>query len=166
MLAGVPGVLPCAAELSWHPEKGFRWAELPVPREGKPGFTLLPPEQTGITFTNSLRRTHLRRQPGAVQRFRVGHRGHLPRRAAGHFFLQPGRAQRAVQEPGGNEIQGRDGGVRDQVRQPDLPRGGVCGHQRGRLAGFAGQHDGVTGCCVSRTRGTGRLPNAANMPAR
>jgi len=38
----------------WHPEKGFRWAELAVPREGKAGFTLLPPEQTGITFTNPL----------------------------------------------------------------------------------------------------------------
>ena len=47
-------MLPCAAELAWHPEKGFRWAELPVPTEGKAGFTLLPPEQTGITFTNPL----------------------------------------------------------------------------------------------------------------
>ena len=35
-------------------EKGFRWAELPVPQEGKAGFTLLTPEQTGITFTNPL----------------------------------------------------------------------------------------------------------------
>ena len=47
-------MLPCAAELVWHPETGFRWAELPVPREGTAGFTLLKPEQTGITFTNSL----------------------------------------------------------------------------------------------------------------
>ena len=48
------GMLPCAAEQAWHPEQGFRWAELAVPREGKAGFTLLPPEQTGITFTNPL----------------------------------------------------------------------------------------------------------------
>ncbi len=48
------GMLPCAAELAWHPGKGFRWAELPGLREGKAGFTLLPPEQTGITFTNPL----------------------------------------------------------------------------------------------------------------
>ena len=54
MLTGALGMLPCAAELVWHPEKGFRWAELAVPREGKAGFTLLPPEQTGITFTNPL----------------------------------------------------------------------------------------------------------------
>ncbi len=54
LLAGALGMLPCAAELIWHAEKGFRWAELAVPREGKAGFTLLPPEQTGITFTNPL----------------------------------------------------------------------------------------------------------------
>ncbi len=54
ILAGALGMLPCAAELMWHAEKGFRWAELAVPREGQAGFTLLPPEQTGITFTNPL----------------------------------------------------------------------------------------------------------------
>ena len=54
LLAGATGILPCAAEQAWHQEKGFRWAELPVPREGKAGFTLLGPEQTGITFTNPL----------------------------------------------------------------------------------------------------------------
>jgi hypothetical protein len=48
------GIFPCAAELQWHQGKGFQWAELQVPKEGKPGFTLLPPEQTGITFTNPL----------------------------------------------------------------------------------------------------------------
>ena len=48
------GIFPCAAELQWHPEKGFQWAELQVSIEGKPGFTLLTPEQTGITFTNPL----------------------------------------------------------------------------------------------------------------
>jgi hypothetical protein len=54
ILTGVVGILPCAAELQWHQEKGFQWAELQVPKEGRPGFTLLPPEQTGITFTNPL----------------------------------------------------------------------------------------------------------------
>ena len=54
VLAGVLRTFSCAAEPVWHPEQGFRWAELAVPREGKPGFTLLPPEQTGITFTNPL----------------------------------------------------------------------------------------------------------------
>ena len=53
LLAGVVGTLPCAAQ-PWHQENGFKWAELPVPKEGRPGFTLLPPEQTGITFTNEL----------------------------------------------------------------------------------------------------------------
>ena len=54
LLAGALGILPCVAELAWHPEKGVRWAELSVPPEGRAGFTLLPPEQTGITFTNPL----------------------------------------------------------------------------------------------------------------
>ncbi len=41
-------------ERAWHAEKGFRWAELSVAADGKTGFTLLPPEQTGIFFTNIL----------------------------------------------------------------------------------------------------------------
>ena len=53
-LAVALGRLSCAAQLEWHQEKGFRWAELAVPRDGKAGFTLLAPEQTGITFTNPL----------------------------------------------------------------------------------------------------------------
>ena len=53
-LTGALGLLPGAAEVSWHSENGFRWAELSVPVTGQPGFTLLPPEQTGITFTNPL----------------------------------------------------------------------------------------------------------------
>ena len=84
-----------------------------------------------------------------------GHWGYLSRRTAGHFFLQSGRAQRAVQEPGRDEIQGRDGGVGDRVQQPDLPRGGVCGHQRGRLAGFAGEHDGESGVLCFTNKGDG-----------
>src|SRR5215467_12084319 len=54
ILTAVLGLVPCAAELSWHQEKGFKWAELPVPSQGKPGFTLLSPEQTGIHFTNTM----------------------------------------------------------------------------------------------------------------
>ena len=54
ILAGVVGILPRAAEPQWHQENGFKWAELQVPKEGKPGFTLLSPEQTGITFTDPL----------------------------------------------------------------------------------------------------------------
>src|SRR6185436_13249415 len=42
------------ADRSWHVEKGFTWAELTVPSAGKAGFTLLPPAQTGIHFTNEL----------------------------------------------------------------------------------------------------------------
>src|SRR6185369_1679240 len=38
----------------WHTEKGFKWAEMDVPQGGKTGFTSLPADQTGITFTNSL----------------------------------------------------------------------------------------------------------------
>ena len=40
--------------MQWHQENGFRWADSRCRKEGKPGFTLLPPEQTGITFTNPL----------------------------------------------------------------------------------------------------------------
>src|SRR5260221_529998 len=53
-LAGLLGTLPCAAEQSWHEEKGFRWAELHVPKDGQSGFTLLSPDQTGITYTSPL----------------------------------------------------------------------------------------------------------------
>ena len=41
-------------EREWHAENGFRWAELEIPKTGKTGFTLLPPDQTGIYFTNAL----------------------------------------------------------------------------------------------------------------
>src|SRR5262245_50941780 len=50
-------------ELSWHAETGFRWASLNLPKQGKTGFTLLAPEQTGVTFTNSLEE-----QAGAANR--------------------------------------------------------------------------------------------------
>jgi hypothetical protein len=38
----------------WQEGPGYRFKELAVPSGGKPGFTLLRPEETGIWFTNSL----------------------------------------------------------------------------------------------------------------
>jgi len=38
----------------WQVGEGCRFAELPVPNAGKTGFELLPPQTTGITFTNWL----------------------------------------------------------------------------------------------------------------
>lgn len=43
-----------ATMLEWHNEAGFRWAEVQPPKNGSTGFTLLPPKQTGLGFTNSL----------------------------------------------------------------------------------------------------------------
>lgn len=58
------GLVPClvlpflaladSVVLKWTEEKGHRWAQLDIPKEGKPGFTLLPAEQTGLFFTNLL----------------------------------------------------------------------------------------------------------------
>src|SRR5581483_3528117 len=42
------------AEPNWHVEGSARWTELNVPAEGRTGFRLLAPEQTGIYFTNTL----------------------------------------------------------------------------------------------------------------
>ncbi len=46
------------AGLEWQAGSGFRSAALPVPAGGKPGFTILPPTQTGISFTNALAEDH------------------------------------------------------------------------------------------------------------
>ncbi|MDB6040865.1 MAG: ASPIC/UnbV domain protein, partial [Verrucomicrobiales bacterium] len=43
-----------ARPLEWQQGKGYRFAALPVPMNGKTGFSLLPPRSTGITFTNVL----------------------------------------------------------------------------------------------------------------
>ncbi len=43
-----------AEGLEWHKDQGFRWAALDVPKRGRPGFTQLPPEATGLVFTNAL----------------------------------------------------------------------------------------------------------------
>src|SRR5439155_11821710 len=43
-----------AVESSWHTVPGGRWVELRLPATGKTGFTLLSPEQTGVTFSNTV----------------------------------------------------------------------------------------------------------------
>ena len=43
-----------ASNLRWEQGVGYRRAALPVPMQGRTGFTLLPPSTTGITFTNVL----------------------------------------------------------------------------------------------------------------
>ena len=40
--------------LDWQPEGPHRRAALPAPQEGKPGFRLMPPSETGLNFTNIL----------------------------------------------------------------------------------------------------------------
>src|SRR5438309_1759477 len=42
----------CVTTPCWQP--ALRFAALPVPTSGKPGFTLLQPNDTGITFSNRL----------------------------------------------------------------------------------------------------------------
>ncbi len=54
VLTGGSGILAASAAPQWHEGQGFRWAELDVPAEGRTGFMLLSPEQSGINFTNIL----------------------------------------------------------------------------------------------------------------
>ncbi|MCI0535622.1 MAG: VCBS repeat-containing protein, partial [Verrucomicrobiales bacterium] len=57
-LAGVAwfALIPASAraDLAWQAGAGFRSAALPVPKSGQAGFTLLRPNETGITFSNRL----------------------------------------------------------------------------------------------------------------
>jgi len=46
--------MPAAPALTWQEGAGFRFADLAAPTEGHPGFALLPPEATGVTFSNRL----------------------------------------------------------------------------------------------------------------
>ena len=46
--------MPAAAALLWEKGAGFRNAPVTLPATGKTGFTMLPPEATGIAFTNRL----------------------------------------------------------------------------------------------------------------
>ncbi len=41
-------------ETRWHEAQGYRWTALPIPAQGKTGFTLLSPAETGLFFTNTL----------------------------------------------------------------------------------------------------------------
>jgi hypothetical protein len=43
-----------AVDTTWHDGDGYRWRALDVPRRGTPGFTLLDPSRTGITFGNTV----------------------------------------------------------------------------------------------------------------
>src|SRR2546430_953616 len=47
-------ILYGGVESGWQIAAGYRWKDLPTPAKGKAGFTLLPPETTGILFTNFL----------------------------------------------------------------------------------------------------------------
>ncbi|MCI0535985.1 MAG: VCBS repeat-containing protein, partial [Verrucomicrobiales bacterium] len=38
----------------WHKDNGHRWAELKVAEQGRTGFKLLAPNQTGVVFSNTL----------------------------------------------------------------------------------------------------------------
>ena len=49
-----PGWQSLVADYPWEKGPGFRRAKLLPGGAGKEGFTLLPPEQTGIFFTNAL----------------------------------------------------------------------------------------------------------------
>jgi len=53
-LVGPAASVTGAKDLTWVEVPGGRWAALEVPANGKSGFTLLPAEQTGVTFTNTL----------------------------------------------------------------------------------------------------------------
>jgi enediyne biosynthesis protein E4 len=41
-------------EITWQDGAGFRFRELPVPLEGRSGFTSIPPTDSGVTFVNTL----------------------------------------------------------------------------------------------------------------
>ncbi|MGQ0703540.1 MAG: FG-GAP repeat domain-containing protein, partial [Gemmatimonadales bacterium] len=43
---------PTTPAPEWHQEQGYRWRELAVPRGGRPGFTQLSSDRTGIEFAN------------------------------------------------------------------------------------------------------------------
>ena len=43
-----------SVDLTWHQESGYRWRGLDVPGGGRPGFTALQPDRTGLTFQNTL----------------------------------------------------------------------------------------------------------------
>ena len=42
------------ADTAWHDVDGYRWRNLPIAPAHAPGFTLLDPKRTGITFANTV----------------------------------------------------------------------------------------------------------------
>jgi hypothetical protein len=54
ILLGLISLNAAGANLEWTEGPGYRSAALPVPKEGKTGFTLLSAQVTGINFTNVL----------------------------------------------------------------------------------------------------------------
>ncbi|MEO8426673.1 MAG: VCBS repeat-containing protein [Verrucomicrobiota bacterium] len=55
ILPGLLWALFCDAQTrGWHIEGNVSWTELELPKKGKPGFTSLASEQTGLRFTNIL----------------------------------------------------------------------------------------------------------------
>ncbi|MBI3416498.1 MAG: VCBS repeat-containing protein [Verrucomicrobia bacterium] len=52
LVVGLP--IFAASALTWEQRAGHRVAELPVPKQGRTGFTLLDVARTGIQFTNTL----------------------------------------------------------------------------------------------------------------
>jgi len=54
VLALVVGACDRPVDTTWHDGGGHRWRALDVPRRGTPGFTLLDPGRTGITFLNTV----------------------------------------------------------------------------------------------------------------
>ncbi len=54
VLATSLGLQAGSAEQGWQEGQGYRFKELTITAGGKPGFTLLTPQTTGIWFTNTL----------------------------------------------------------------------------------------------------------------
>jgi len=52
-----------ALALDWRPGTGFRAAALPVPTQGKTGFSLVALQQTGVWFSNFLSQEALVENP-------------------------------------------------------------------------------------------------------
>ena len=57
------GVLRLAKGLEWQDGAGYRLAKLPVPAQGKVGFTSLPISRMGIQFTNRVSKLALAKRP-------------------------------------------------------------------------------------------------------
>ena len=135
--AGTPSGGAAAVPPAWEQHPGYRVARLPVPAAGKTGFTLLTPEQTGITYSNLLDEAR-----GTANRILQNGSG----LAVGDydndgrpdiFFCGVDSTNRLYRNLGNLEVPGRDRRSRAGLDQQGQPRRGVCRHQRRRLARFA-----------------------------